>query len=200
MGITGIILAGGKSKRMGVDKGRCLLGGKALVSFAIDVLENICEPLLIIANNSHYDDLGFQVVPDYVKGVGPIGGILTGLKNSPTEDTIILSCDMPLISKDLIHYILDSRAGQQAIVPVFDKLPEPLCAYYSKNAMEHVQKCVSQNIYKVQDILNGLDTLYLPIDRSLSFYQPDLFANVNDEKELCRIENIVSKPSGTHDV
>jgi len=83
--ITGIILAGGKSSRMGMDKGFCALNGKPMVQYAIDILEQTCDSIIICSNNSDYELFDLPVIPDIIKDIGPMGGIYSGLKNSKTQ-------------------------------------------------------------------------------------------------------------------
>jgi molybdopterin-guanine dinucleotide biosynthesis protein A len=90
---------------MGRDKGLCLLNGKSLVGYAIDVLKEVCHPVLISANTIDYKSFGYPVIRDKVSGIGPLGGIYSSLLKSSNELNFILSCDMPLISTDLVRYI-----------------------------------------------------------------------------------------------
>lgn len=193
MGVTGIILAGGKSSRMGKDKGLIPLAGKQLASYSIQALKSWCDPIMISSNNPLYEEFGYDVFPDVEKGLGPLGGIYSGFKKNPGLDIFVLSCDMPLISSALIGYILKCHGDYDAVVPVFQKYPEPMCAYYSKNAYGPIQRNIKDANFKVQDVLNNMNTLYLQIDTSLEFYHPDLFANVNNKDELLRIENMILK-------
>jgi len=79
-GITGIILAGGKSSRMGKDKGWVLFRKKPLIDYAVELLGGICQSIVISANNSAYDKLGLPVYHDIIPDSGPMGGIYTCLK------------------------------------------------------------------------------------------------------------------------
>lgn len=189
--LTGIILSGGKSKRMGKDKGQCLINGKPLVKYAVDAVSGLCNPILISANIKDYQNYGYEIIPDIIEGIGPLGGIYSGLINSKTDMNIILSCDMPLIQRDLIAYILSKNDGYQAVVPLFGGFPEPLCALYSQSCIDHINGCIQSEVFKIQEVLKGLNTKFLPIEPPLGFYHKDLFANVNDKKELNRIEKLI---------
>lgn len=101
--ITGIILAGGKSSRMGKDKGLCDFKGKALVSYAIETLRPLCGNLMISANYfpEKYAEFDLPVIADEVKNIGPMGGILSCLKQSHTQHNLVLSCDTPFVTTDV---------------------------------------------------------------------------------------------------
>lgn len=176
---------------MGKDKGQCLINGKPLVKYAVDALSGLCTPILISANIEDYQIYGYEIIPDIIEEIGPLGGIYSGLKNSKTDMNIILSCDMPLVRRELIEYILSEKEGYQAVVPLFDGFPEPLCALYSQSCIDHIKGSIQSGVFKIQEVLKGLNTKFLPIEPSLGFYHKDLFANVNDQMELKRIEKLI---------
>jgi len=190
--LTGIILSGGKSSRMGLEKGTSLLMEKPLVEYSVDTLSQICENIIISANTSDYDYLGYPVVKDEVKDVGPIGGIYTCLKSSQTEDNIVLSCDMPLIPNILIQYIYSEKALYDAVIPVFKGFSEPMCAYYNKSITEDLLKAIHDKNYKIQDVVKEFNTKFLDIDSNFPFYQDNLFANINSPNDLKEVELLLS--------
>ncbi len=173
---------------MGKDKGFCELNKKPLVEYSTDVLSSVCSRIIIGANTNEYIHLGFPVIHDEIKDIGPIGGIYSCLKSSKTNDNIILSCDMPLIPVALIEYILSEKAGYDAVVPVFNDLPEPLCAYYNKSVTSSLYESIKAEKYKIQDVLRGFKTNFLQVDSGLSFYRDNLFANINSQQDLMKLE------------
>lgn len=178
---------------MGKDKGFVELNNKSLISYSIDGLSGICNQIIIGANSENYKDFGYPVISDEVKNIGPIGGIYTCLKSSKTDDNFILSCDMPLISAELIKYILSEKEGYDVVIPVFKDFKEPLCAYYNKSIVSGLFKAMNANRYKIQDVIKNFRTKFLPITEDLSFYQENLFANMNSQQDLLKIENHLSK-------
>ena len=86
--ISGYILAGGKSSRMGSDKGLMLLNKKAVIQHAIEQLEKSVKNIFIISNNIEYEKFGFKLIPDLIKDIGPAGGIYTALKHTHTNQTL----------------------------------------------------------------------------------------------------------------
>lgn len=193
MGPTGILLTGGKSSRMGMDKGLCEVGGKPLHSYALALLERFCDEILISANSTGYDGLGYPVIRDLVVDAGPLGGIYSCLLKSNNTLNFVISCDMPLIPAELAEHMLEKCHGLQAVIPVFKGYKEPLCACYSTDAAGHFQQCLQTGVYKMQQAVDGLRTLYLPIDSRLPFYHDELFANANDMRELERIGKLIQR-------
>jgi molybdopterin-guanine dinucleotide biosynthesis protein A len=185
--ITGIILAGGKSSRMGMDKGFCAVNGKPMVQYAIEVLEQICDSLIISSNNSDYELFGFPVIPDLIKDIGPMGGIYTGLKQSETQYNFFLSCDMPMVTSDIIWHILEQKQNYDAIVPLWNNYPEPMCAYYNKNIINTLEDFIKKKNFKIQDIYPEIDHKKIDISPDHPFYSQLLFTNVNCGADLQRI-------------
>lgn len=182
--ITGIILSGGKSSRMGREKGFCKFKGQPLVEYAIDALTPFCNSIIIVANNKQYEIFGFEVFADKVKDVGPIGGIYTGLVQSKTDDNFILSCDMPMVSHKLIEYLLLNRKHKQIVVPGFEGNIEPLCAFYRRDVFAQIKNAIDKRKYKLADFIKSTDFEELTIDEQLDFFHPLLFANINSKKEI----------------
>ncbi len=189
--LTGIILSGGKSRRMGKEKGTSLLFGKPLIEYAVDVITQICDEIIIGTNTNDYNYLGYQVVRDEIKNIGPIGGIYSCLKSSQTTDNIILSCDMPLVSVDLTKYILSEREDFEVVVPEFKGFPEPLCAFYNKNIIDRLLKNIHSGKFKIQEVIKQFHITRLPIDSTLPFYNEHLFTNINSPDDLKKIEKLI---------
>lgn len=176
---------------MGKEKGFCELDQKPLIAYSIDVFSSVCSQIMIGANNDEYYQLGYPVVNDEIKNIGPLGGIYSCLKSSKTNDNIILSCDMPLIPAELVEYILSAKAGYDLVVPIFKGLPEPLCAYYNKSIVPDLFEAIKGKRYKIQNVVKSLKTKFLQIDSGLSFYHENLFANINSPQELVKIETFL---------
>ncbi len=194
--LTGITLAGGKSSRMGRDKGFCTIDHQPLVRYSIEVLSRMCNSILIGANDPAYQQFGYPVIPDEITGKGPVGGIYSCLKASASEDNFILSCDMPLMSEDFIHFVVSKKAGYEVVIPVFKGLPEPLCAYYHKGIVLKLKEQIDAGVYKMQDVVKPLNTLFLEIEDESIFHDAALFLNVNSETDLELAKRIMEQRNG----
>jgi len=183
--ITGIVLAGGKSRRMGTEKGMLKFGGKHLIEHAIAVLEKLCDQIIISENSDTYDFLGYPVYSDIIPNSGPMGGIYTGLMNSETELNLILSCDMPFISEELLNHLIDHNEGFDAVVPWHGSHKfEPLCALYNKSSLPILEQFIQNNNYKILDAFFELRTNKLLMSDELGFYKSHLFDNLNSKEDL----------------
>jgi molybdopterin-guanine dinucleotide biosynthesis protein A len=186
--VTGIVLAGGKSTRMGGDKGLVKLNDKPLVSYAIRTLENAGCKVIISSNNPVYKQFGYPVIPDEVTGIGPLGGIYSALRVSNTHRNVVLSCDMPLVPADLIRFLLNETTDFQSVVPMYNGYTEPLCGCYSKEVTEIIGALIAKRSYKMQNLLKNLKTNCIEITREFSFFREEMFVNINDPDQLKKIE------------
>ena len=180
--VTGIILAGGKSSRMGTDKGMLELNGNIIVEHIIEQLKPNVDELIIIANNENYNNLGFRVYNDVVEPCGPMGGIFTALKNSITENNMVVSCDIPNITSDIISHIISNIGDEAVLVPVHNGNTEPLCAVYKKSTAKDFKTFIESENYKMKDALNKLNTRYFDVSEYSGFSE-NTFSNINTPQE-----------------
>jgi len=157
------------------------------VEYAIEVLKPLCGEILLSANNiESYKKYAWEVVPDEIRSIGPLGGIYTCLCKSRNKHNIILSCDTPFITMELIEYIIDNIDTDYKIVAPQHQhnFIEPLCAYYSKDLIPEMEKCIKNKDYKLLKLLESVKMKTLKIDNNLEFYTPKLFNNLNTPEDL----------------
>ena len=157
MQITAIILAGGKSSRMGQDKGLLFHHGKRMVEHMIDACKQITFNILISTNNAEYKVFGYPLIADNYKEIGPIGGIQAALAATETEDNIFCPCDMPEIQPPILNQILQKRENNRAVVATerSGKL-FPVLGYYRKSALNIVESQIEKGNYKLEDLIFAL--------------------------------------------
>ena len=183
--ITGIILAGGKSRRMGTEKGLIEFDGKPLIQYAIEALEPLCDTILISTNGHSYDLFSYQKVADKFPNSGPMGGIYSCLKISKSDKNIVLSCDMPFIKTRLISDLIQTADDYDLIIPWHGGHKfEPMCALYNKSVEPVFLSFIQQSNFKIPDTFEHLKTHKFRIDQSLSYYSKELFFNVNSKEDL----------------
>ncbi|MFD2726331.1 molybdenum cofactor guanylyltransferase [Hyunsoonleella rubra] len=129
--ITGIILAGGKSSRMGSDKGLLKLNEKPFVQYSIDALKPLVSEILIVSDNTDYDVFGLKRIEDEIKDAGPVSGIYSGLEASKTDYNLVLSCDIPMISAEVLKLLVNAIESTTEIIQAeSDGKSMPLIAIY----------------------------------------------------------------------
>lgn len=181
--VTPIILAGGRSSRMGTNKSFILFQNKVMIEGIIEKLKNIfaVQPMIVTNEKALYQYLNLQLTADVYKGRGPMAGIHAGLMASATEWNFFCACDMPFLSEGLIMAMLDNiKAGFDAVVPYHDGKYEPLCALYNKSCLTVIDKELQQEALKLQCILPKLKLNLLKREEIIRF-SPKLecFYNVN---------------------
>jgi len=189
--ITGIILAGGKSRRMGIKKGLAELKGKPLIDYAIDLMQQLAGTILISANSKAYDAYPFEVVEDVIPDSGPMGGIYSCLQKSKSDFNLVVSCDTPFVKPALYWYLLDEVKDHACIVPWHEgEQYEPLCAVYHKSLLVDFSRFLKAGNYKIPDLFEDVDFLPVKMGRHLSFYHDHLFFNINRRQDLKKAENL----------
>jgi molybdopterin-guanine dinucleotide biosynthesis protein A len=183
--ITGIILAGGKSTRMGFDKGMAELNGKPMVGWVIAALQGVCNHIIIISNTANYEQLGYPVYADLYKNTGPLGGIFSGLTYTSTEYNLVVACDMPFINTDIFNLLLKYASNHSIVVPSVNSRFEPLCAFYHKHTRHKMEELLLQKIWKMQEVIREFTYKEIKVEDLLP--DPHMFANINTPSELKQI-------------
>lgn len=187
--ITGIILAGGKSSRMQVDKALLKLGDKTVIEIVAAKLKSIFNEVLISANDSkEYDFLKLPIVNDVFIGKGPLAGIHSALKYSSTEKNFIISCDMPLVSVELINFISSYNSNKEIILPEAAGRIQQLCGIYCKSLLHSIERIIldSEKDHKIKGSIYDLIEIASAdiVDvKTFPFYHPDMFLNMNTPED-----------------
>lgn len=177
------LLAGGKSSRMGTDKGLLTMHGKYMIEFAIDQIKPIAKKIVIVTDNKAYSKFNLELVADEIKDIGPAAAIYSALKHSDTKFNFIMSCDMPFITSEAIQYLISQRADFEITLPVFDQQTEPLFALYTKNIADEWLKKLQQGNYKLQELVNHFNVQKINV-ASHPLFSKKLFMNLNTPYDL----------------
>ena len=182
---TGIILTGGNSTRMGLDKAMIEWDGSTFLERIIANLRPVCSEIMIVGDRPEYHDFGVPVIPDLIENIGPLGGILTGLKQSRTDSCFFIPCDMPLLGPDLIIKIITSSSDKRAIIPVVNERLQLLSSVYHKSVTDHLQKMIENGTRKVSLFADSLDIHKFTVEDQYI----DQFRNFNFKEELEELIN-----------
>jgi molybdopterin-guanine dinucleotide biosynthesis protein A len=195
--VTGVILSGGMSSRFGVNKALLEINGSRLIDRVTGLLSSIFERVILITNSpEEYSYLGLPIREDLIKGLGPIGGILTGLEDINDEAGFFIACDMPFVSKDLIRYTVSVRSGFDAVVPKIDWKIEPLHALYRKSCLPVIRDLIASGVYQAIKAFDRLNVRYLN-EAEIRANDPQMrsFFNVNRPEELVDTLNSIKEES-----
>jgi len=185
--ITGILLAGGKSSRMGMDKGMVSFRGKPLSWYPFEVLKRHCTEVLISTGNPEYSLFDVPMVEDGYPGYGPMGGICSAMNGATNDWCLVLACDMPFVSHRLVESLLEAMPQKGCcVIPVHHGLKEPLAALYHRRIIPEMQTALEENRPSLYRLIQSTEALFLNAEPLLEL-SPELFANVNLQEDLDRL-------------
>lgn len=185
--ISGILMAGGKSRRMGQDKAFLTLKGKELYRYPLEKLEKFCSEIIISANNEKYNQLGYKVVHDEIQNIGPIGGIFSCLKETSNQKALILSCDLPFISDEYIQLLLSGcRSSSICMGTNLQGIPEALISIMDKSILPFLNENISSGIYKMNRLLDHPESCLLSSDLLTGIPETN-FLNINSPDDYKNI-------------
>jgi len=182
--LTGIVLAGGLSKRMGKDKGLVIYQGKRMVEYAIDLLKPYCNEILISTNNPEYNQLGYPLVADIYINKGPLGGLHAGLMTSKTEHNLFLSCDMPHVNSEAVELLIEKvTPNAYGFIPKYGDRIEPMFGIYSKQLLTKIEKSIQKGNLKMRTFIHEHTIEYIDFQKLTQKYE-NLFSNINSPNDL----------------
>ncbi len=191
IGVTSIILAGGKNLRLGSSKALEIIGGKSLIERVIERVKLVSNQTLIVTSPGQPAlpvAGGVEVLVDLYPGRGPLGGIYTGLLASLSSHSIVVACDMPFLNIELLRYMIQLSQGFDAVVPRLGAgKVEPLHAVYSKGCLDNMKTQLEHNQLRVAHFLNTVRVRY--VERAeCQRLDPQLltFFNINCQSDLDR--------------
>ncbi len=187
--MNGIILAGGRSSRIGTDKAFIKFAGVPIIERTLSLFKSLFVKCLIVTNKpDNYSYLNCPLVSDHYNNIGPLGGLHAGLFASDSHLNFVAACDMPLIDRELIKY-LAGFTNYDAVVPVVNGFPEPLLAVYSKKCLAAIEEMIKNRAYKISALYGRVATKFIE-EKALREIDPGLnsFSNINTVNELLKHE------------
>jgi len=190
--IEAFVLAGGKSSRMGEDKGLMLLGEKPMIAYVLDTVSKLNLPVKIIANSEKYKELGFEVVKDIVPGMGPMGGLYTAFHYNCRPYIFLLSCDSPFITLLAAERLLNkSEKKPVTTAEVMTKI-NPLFAVYHHSLQQKIGSCMANNQLKMKDMILSVNSKQVNMDDLLAT-EPFLFFNINNKTDFEKCSELLKQ-------
>lgn len=186
MDITGIILAGGKSRRMGTNKALLIVGGKRNIERMTAVMKEITDYVYIIANEkAPYEFLLLPIVSDRIAGSGPLAGIHSGILASDTTYCFVTACDYPFLSVKAMQYMMKQCEGYDGVVPIIHGRKHPLVAIYHRSILPVVEEHLDAKNLKIMNLLSKLNIRYVDETEFLRLGEDMnmLFLNMNKPED-----------------
>jgi molybdopterin-guanine dinucleotide biosynthesis protein A len=186
--VTGLILLGGKSSRYGSNKALVEIEGVRLIERVVGVMKSIFHRVILLTNTpEEYTYLRLPMVEDLIKGLGPMGGIYTGLMTMSDETGFLVACDMPFLSGKLIRHMVEVRDDFDTVVPRMDWMLEPLHALYSKKCIPVIREAIEERQYQIAKCFARMRVRYMD-EEEIRLWDQDLRSlfNINKPQDLPR--------------
>ena len=184
--LTGLLIAGGASTRMGTDKAELEVDGEPLAHRLAGVLGSVCATVLVASGDgARLEWLGLPQIVDIAPEAGPLAGLIAGLEAAPTPLVAVLAVDMPKASEAVFRLLADRAAGHDAAVPRTGDGLQPLHAVYAASAAEALRRAFEGGERRVRNAVETLDTVVVEADDWAAADPTGLFArNVNRPADL----------------
>lgn len=182
--IYGLVLAGGKSRRMGSDKALLRQNGETQLSRAVSLLESHVDRVFVSTRADQSGDAErskYEQIVDRYDDLGPVAGILSALESNARVSWLVLACDLPNVDDATISYLIEHCSPERPVTAyesVVDGLPEPLCAIYRPDARVVIERFVEQGIICPRKMLINSDT------HLLTQPSPGALHNINSPDDL----------------
>jgi molybdopterin-guanine dinucleotide biosynthesis protein A len=188
--ISGVILAGGQSRRLGRDKAVEPVGGQPLIRRVIKRVSPVSsEIVVVVADHARGEALPLaeehRVALDLYPGKGSLGGIFSGLTAAREEWGLVVACDMPFLNLELLRYMMSLRENVDAVVPVLEGRPEPTHALYSRACLPPIEERLKADDLKIAGFFEEVRVRYVP-EEDISRFDPGhlSFFNINSQPDL----------------
>jgi molybdopterin-guanine dinucleotide biosynthesis protein A len=192
---TAAILAGGQARRLGgIDKGALPIGSASILERQLALVRGLTPHVLVVAGTrSPLGADAARVVPDRIRGAGALGGIYTALVEAPTEQVLVIACDMPFLTAPFLARLADAGRTSEVAVPRDNRGRHPLCASYHRRIAEQLKSRIDRGELRVGDALEGLTVREIGPDE-LSAFDVDgrLLLNVNTPADYEQARTLTS--------
>ncbi len=174
-----IVLAGGKSRRMGVPKSVLRIDGKMLIEYIVNAIGGLFEEIIMVVKSPPYPvSRYYRIVFDGYESSAPLIGIFTGLKEVQNHHALVIGVDMPFVVPKLVKYLVSIIRGEDVIVPVVRGFYEPLLAVYSKGILDTIEERIRSNNLKISSLYDSVYVREVP-ESKVREKDPMLFSFLN---------------------
>ena len=194
-GISGIVLAGGASSRLGQNKALVKVAGISMIARVVKQLCSIVSETILVTNTpQQFAFLGLPMVRDIYPGIGTLGGLHAGLSSIRAPYGLAVGCDMPFLSRDLLQFMISLQNGYDIVMPRIGPHYEPLHAIYSRRCLPVIEQRIKAGKRRMLSISQGLHVRYVD-EAEITTYDPHKlsFFNVNDPQDLIRMRSMLEK-------
>lgn len=181
LAVSGVVLAGGASSRLGQNKAFLQLAGRPLIGHVLDRLQEVCQEVLVVANDTApYAGLGVRLVRDVFPGVGVLGGLHAGLQSAKYELILAVGCDMPFLNPRVLRAFVGRAEGYDVVVLREGDRVEPLHGVYRRSCLEAMEAAIRAGRRRIISFFPEVQVCYIGAEQ-ITPLDPELrsFFNVN---------------------
>ena len=186
--LSSIILAGGKSTRMGFDKQLLEVEGELIVKHLGKKLKKHFKEVIVVTNTPElYEEDDFILTKDIYLGLGPLAGIHAGLEKATTKGAFVMACDMPNVCDKFIKYVKSKFLKKEldGIVSRVNGFIEPMNGIYSKSLFSELEERLKSKNLKLRNLVENKNFLIVEEEKIMEFPKGiEIFRNINDKSEL----------------
>jgi molybdopterin-guanine dinucleotide biosynthesis protein A len=194
MQLSGVILAGGKSRRMGRDKSLLTLQGETLAARTVRTLAPLCDDLILVTNTPEpFAGLSASLTGDVIPGGGALSGIHAGLAAARHEWALVVACDMPFLNLDLLRYMAGLAPGHAAVVPRWQGELETLHTLYSRQCLSVIEPILRRGGGRIIEFYGRVNVCYVETEE-ITRFDPEgrSFFNVNSPEDWARAQELAA--------
>lgn len=191
--LAGIVLAGGRSRRLGTDKAVLRLGDRTLLAATVETLLPFCTEVIVVTNNPQgHAHPAARLVGDVFPGAGSLGGVYSGLIATTAPRCLAVACDMPFLNPAVFSYLAELPGDHDIIIPRVNSHLEPLHAIYSRVCLPHMRELLERGHLKIIDFFHKVNVRYVegselePLDPGLRS-----FVNINTPQDLAGARSLL---------
>ena len=166
---------------MGTDKAMAPFRGMPMMQHSIRLLSEHFSKITIVSNHEAHQTFGLDVIPDAFEKIGPLGGIIAGLRHSNSKLNLFMACDMPLVTSEVIEALLQQAGTDQCITASYQGSRETLCTLYPTSALPLLESMVKNGQHRLHDVLRTLDAADVDVTH---LCEKNPFININTPAEL----------------
>lgn len=191
--VSAVILAGGKSQRMGFNKALFELGKASMVErIAGELSRHFREVVLVASDPEIYADLGLRVITDIYQGRGPLGGIHAALVKTSAKHIFVTACDMPFVDAGLARYLSGQAHNFDVVAPRLGQYIEPLYAVYGRGCIPAIEAQLIRGRCKISAFYASVRVCYVGEDEIARLVDPGrVFFNVNTPADLEQVSKLL---------
>jgi molybdopterin-guanine dinucleotide biosynthesis protein A len=194
MEMTGAILAGGRSRRMGRDKATLPFRNKPLIAYVHEIVKQVLTEVFVISkHHAAIEGIESPILKDITPREGSLVGVASALLYATSDYVFVFGGDMPFLRKEAIIHMMNQVHGEDIVIPRTDAGYEPLHAVYRRSCLSHMLRAIDRDRIKITDLLPFLSVKVIEEPALFLNKGVSIFTNVNTEEDLLLAERLISE-------